>query len=346
MRQTFILTALYFLCSLAPSQACTITASGSVTIAQWDTVQLQGDAILPGRIRQWFYGSIPISGATNKNYTICGGQGLAMSGIYHYSDQDSVMPVTYCVSGNITVTVSPMVVPPIFGPTSLCTGATITLSDTLNGGHWYSSDPGVAMVNALTGIVTGVSAGSATITYAMPQPCLPDASMPLSYTSVLITVDSVDVSVTQSGDTLTATATGASYKWLYCDSGFAEISGANMQSYAPAIPGNYAVAVSLGTCTDTSICYAIGSLSVGNLVLIKEGFTLFPNPATEGFAVELATLPAKGAVISILDMTGRCLAAYPATQKKSLLHPALSSGVYFIRLENAGQTAIQKLIVR
>lgn len=53
---------------------------------------------------------------------------------------------------------------PITGPTVVCENATITLSNTISGGAWTSTDPEVS-VGALTGVVTGVTAGAATITY-------------------------------------------------------------------------------------------------------------------------------------------------------------------------------------
>lgn len=54
---------------------------------------------------------------------------------------------------------------PITGTFTVCAGATTTLADATPGGTWSSSTPSVATVGSLTGIVTGVSAGTATITY-------------------------------------------------------------------------------------------------------------------------------------------------------------------------------------
>ena len=54
---------------------------------------------------------------------------------------------------------------PITGPTSVCAGATITLSDATAGGTWSSSNAAIATVGAGTGIVTGAAPGTATISY-------------------------------------------------------------------------------------------------------------------------------------------------------------------------------------
>lgn len=54
----------------------------------------------------------------------------------------------------------------ITGPTSVCFGRTITLSDTRTGGTWSSSAPSIASV-AATGIVSGLALGTAMITYSL-----------------------------------------------------------------------------------------------------------------------------------------------------------------------------------
>ncbi len=65
-----------------------------------------------------------------------------------------------------TVTVNP-VPTAILGPSAVCFGATMTLSDLTGGGAWSSSDNTIASVSG-TGVVTGVNLGTATITYTNP----------------------------------------------------------------------------------------------------------------------------------------------------------------------------------
>jgi uncharacterized protein YjdB len=54
----------------------------------------------------------------------------------------------------------------ITGATTVCTGQTITLSSATVGGVWASGSPGVATVG-ITGIVTGISLGTAIINYSI-----------------------------------------------------------------------------------------------------------------------------------------------------------------------------------
>jgi hypothetical protein len=70
----------------------------------------------------------------------------------------------YTPSSIMTVSLTPTA---IVGPSSVCMGQTITLTDSLSGGTWLSSSSGTASVGGSTGIVTGVSGGNATITYKL-----------------------------------------------------------------------------------------------------------------------------------------------------------------------------------
>ena len=55
--------------------------------------------------------------------------------------------------------------PPINGDTIIHAGSSTTLSDTWNGGYWTSGDKFVATIDTLTGVVTGIAAGTTIITY-------------------------------------------------------------------------------------------------------------------------------------------------------------------------------------
>lgn len=83
-----------------------------------------------------------------------------------------VAVITYATSGvfatmTVTVVTTP---PPIVGPADLCPWP-IDLSDATGGGLWSTSNTSVATVGSTTGIVTGVSIGAVTITYAISADC-------------------------------------------------------------------------------------------------------------------------------------------------------------------------------
>ena len=69
------------------------------------------------------------------------------------------------VMASVTVNPPPTIAA-IGGPTSVCAGSTITLTEATGGGVWTSSNPGVATIDA-AGLVTGITSGSTVITYTV-----------------------------------------------------------------------------------------------------------------------------------------------------------------------------------
>lgn len=80
-----------------------------------------------------------------------------------------VASITYIAGGcstSRTITVNTAIAP-ITGVLSVCVGSATTLSNATTGGTWSSSNVGVAVVSSTTGIVTGNSLGTATISYTV-----------------------------------------------------------------------------------------------------------------------------------------------------------------------------------
>jgi hypothetical protein len=87
-----------------------------------------------------------------------------------YGSVAGIDTVTYTITATgcfITATVNVQVGPPaITGPSFVCEGSTISLSDTEpGGGGWTSNFPGIASVVGGTGLVTGNASGVARITF-------------------------------------------------------------------------------------------------------------------------------------------------------------------------------------
>ncbi len=89
------------------------------------------------------------------------------SGIYNLTTTNSAG----CTSNSASLTINPQPSPPavnaITGTSTVNAGSTTTLHDSTNGGVWSSSNSAIASVNNSTGVVTGVSAGSVTISYTV-----------------------------------------------------------------------------------------------------------------------------------------------------------------------------------
>lgn len=70
------------------------------------------------------------------------------------------------------VTINPMPsVGSITGTASVCLGATTNLSDATPGGVWSSANTAIATVDNITGVVTGVAAGTVVISYVVTTGC-------------------------------------------------------------------------------------------------------------------------------------------------------------------------------
>jgi hypothetical protein len=115
---------------------------------------------------------------------------------------------------------------------------------------------------------------------------IPNASGCDSVITINLTINSADVSVTNSSPTLTANAAMATYQWLDCDNNFTEINSANSKSYLATSNGNYAVEVTQNGCIDTSLC-----INVSNANILESTFgnqlKVFPNPTKDEVTVEL-----------------------------------------------------------
>ncbi len=104
-----------------------------------------------------------ITGATNTSYTSTG-----ISATTYYRLVDSC-----CVSGlasesaGVKITYTSCCIGTISGASTVSVGNTAALSETISGGTWSSGNTAIATIDLSTGVYTGVSIGTAVITYAV-----------------------------------------------------------------------------------------------------------------------------------------------------------------------------------
>lgn len=77
------------------------------------------------------------------------------------------MKKVYLLLFVLFISVTSFGIAPITGITTVCVGTTSTLADATPGGVWTSSNRAIASVGSGTGIITGIAAGSANITYTV-----------------------------------------------------------------------------------------------------------------------------------------------------------------------------------
>ena len=98
---------------------------------------------------------------------------ISGSGVVTGIGTGGVSTISYTLTGcaaTAVVTVNSISVAAISGSSAVCAGQSITLSDVTPGGTWSSSAPAIATVGT-SGIVNGMTPGSATITYAVSGGC-------------------------------------------------------------------------------------------------------------------------------------------------------------------------------
>ncbi len=101
----------------------------------------------------------------NSQYQPGGGGGSYNGGT---GQINSVLTTTG--NGQVVITVLCTAPGTISGSTAACLGGTVTLTESTPGGTWSSSNTGVAAIGT-NGVVSGVSLGTATITYTVSNPC-------------------------------------------------------------------------------------------------------------------------------------------------------------------------------
>lgn len=142
-------------------------------------------------------------------------------------------------------------VSPITGTTTLCVGGTSTLANATAGGVWFSATTTVATIGTSSGIVTGVSAGTAAISYisssgtATATVTILPAPSPITGAATVCTGSTATLSSATSGGT-----------WSVSSSAIATISAATGILSGVAV-GTAAVTYTLGTGCYTTTTVAV-----------------------------------------------------------------------------------------
>ncbi|MBS1533547.1 MAG: T9SS type B sorting domain-containing protein, partial [Bacteroidetes bacterium] len=138
------------------------------------------------------------------------------------------------------------------GTQNICIGDSVTFSSSVLGGSWTSSNPAVATINAATGAIVGVSAGSATMTYTVAgSGGCPNATATRT-TTVTAPISAGTLSGTQNiciGDSVTFGSTVLGGTWTSSNTAVATInatSGAIVGVSAGSATMTYTVAGSGG----------------------------------------------------------------------------------------------------
>jgi hypothetical protein len=161
--------------------------------------------------------------------------------------------------------------------------------------------------------------------------------------TIQLNVINVDTTVINNGFSLTANATGTLYQWIDCGNGNVPIAGATNQTFSPVINGSYALVITESICTDTSSCYTINSVGIGDR--FKEpDLKIYPNPAGDQLTVQFGSIVNEG-YAEIFNMPGQIVLSKLIREQEviSLNISKLEVGAYFVRIiDNTHTSRIQK----
>jgi uncharacterized protein YjdB len=227
------------------------------------------------------------------------------------------------------VTLSACSTPAITGTSTVCVGSTTTLSNTLAGGTWSSSNTAAATITS-TGVVSGVGAGTSVISYTPPGGCavattatvnpLPSAitgATAVCAGSAIAMSDATPGGVWSSSNTAVATvsATGivtgvaaGTTNILYTTGGCSRSAVIAVNASPPAITGPVSI------CAGTSTTYTDAT---------SGGVWASSNPAIASINASTGILTgiSAGAVTISYTLSGGCMTAKPVT-----INPLPSAG--------------------
>lgn len=150
----------------------------------------------------------------------------------------------------------------------------------------------------------------------------------------------VDNTITQTASNLSSNDTSASYQWYNCDTNLA-ISGATNQTFVPTASGNYAVAVSNGSCTEQSICTAFSVLSTEEFSNIE--VNVFPNPVIS--ILKINNFTEKELKITVNDISGKIINTLMSKKEHIEINLEKESlGIYFVNIASKTKLSTFKII--
>ncbi len=318
-------------------------AAGSVTI----TYTAANSCGTVFTTRSMTVNPLPVAGTISGVDTICHGTSTILretaSGGYWSSNNTTIATVgsggvvTGVTSGTTTISyivtnscgiafaIFPFTVDPLptggalTGTTSVCAGATTTLSSSVTGGTWTSSNAAIASVNT-SGVVTGITAGSATISYAVTGTCgvaYATATVSVGTTPTAGTITGA-ATICQTGTTTFANAVSGG-AWSTFDTTIASITSAGVLTgiAAGTTLVSYTVSSACGTAYDTAIITvnplpSAGTISGASVVCSISTATLSVS-ATGGIWHSSNT------TIATVDATGLVTAVGPGTDTISYI---------------------------
>lgn len=180
-------------------------------------------------------------------------------------------------------------------------------------------------------------------TSGMYMDTLPNAEGCDSVITVNLTINNIDAGVTQVGETLTADQTTGTYQWIDCSDN-SELQGETNQEFTATVSGEYAVVISDNGCVDTSACFIINILGIGENEL-AQNIVVSPNPTNGDLTIQLGKVYDRMSM-NIYSLNGQLVASSVYNQTAEIQTQLTGdAGFYLLVLETeAGDRARLQLV--
>lgn len=269
---------------------------------------------------QWFNGTSAIAAATGLSLAI------TESGSYNVKVTDANGCVSTSDASTIAVNSLPTIAA-ISGANQVNIGSNISLFNTTSGGVWSTNNSAIATINASTGLLNAISAGSVKVLYTVQN-----ANGCSSFVGTTILVNSIGLKPTISISTATSfcagssvilTSSAATLNQWYKDG--VVIGGANGVTYTATQTGIYTVAAGLNQVLSDGIQITVNPLPTAT---IAQGAELAFTDCASSF-VNITANSFSGATYQWLNASGNIL---NATNQQ---YAVTEAGNYSVRITDA-----------
>jgi hypothetical protein len=166
-----------------------------------------------------------------------------------------------------------------------------------------------------------------------------------STVNLTLSVNSVNIMVTQTGAMLSADASGANYQWIDCGNGNAIIPGETSQSFTPSVNGNYAVIVTENSCSDTSACYNVSNVGINDQSFANP-IRVYPNPVQDVLAIDLGENDPEVVSIKLLNLQGQAVYQNLSSGQTEIMIEieGLAAGMYILQIRTDKASFVSRIV--
>lgn len=155
--------------------------------------------------------------------------------------------------------------------------------------------------------------------------------------------ETLDTSVLQDGETLTAVEEDATYQWIDCSDN-SPIAGATGQSFTATTGGNYAVILTSTICENTSAISDCEVIEVSGLTKLDVvSYEVYPNPTNHTFSISGLS---GNETLMVYDINGSLIEAKIVNQEAEQINvETLAKGIYLLKINSInGLTTTLKVV--